>query len=589
MARKIQPEKLKFIVYVRKSTEGAERQVASLKDQKDYANKVVKDNKYKVIARFEESASASKVNNRPEFNKMIKMIGDGEANAIVCWHTNRLSRNPQENGLIQQMLLDGKIKMIHTHDAIHKQGDSIIPLGVEASLNAEYSKKLSEDVTRGILSKNKRGEFNSVAPQGYLNDRDRLTKRPIIVKDPVRFPLIKKMFELYITGKYTVPELLDILNNKWGYRTVRRLKSGGTPLRLASLHNILENPFYMGKIRDMEDPSILRDGAWEPMITEEQYYRIQRMKHKYAIVHNLKPKVKVNTENFQLKGLMVCGCCGCSIVAEAHDRKLRNGKINRHIYYKCTHKSPTRKCTVKGGISEEEAFRQIYEMLDKYTIHPVLYEWSMQILERLHKQEIEERYDIANMQHSTLKNLEEARSKLLDMSLNGMIQGDVYMAKDEELQKKIEKVKQVNKDAQERDKNWYEIVGRALKTLNGAKGQMQSAMEVGERRAILQSIGPAAKLVEREVGTEPNGEVLTAKIIEIEPYPWLDFIEKSSKKLAPELRKVLNSELQGRNDEKSALYKIWWFRLDLNQRHKALQASALPTELQNHIFIIPYL
>ena len=114
MARKIQPEKLKFVVYTRKSTEGAERQVASIPDQKNYANKVVKENHYKVVARFEESASASKVNNRPEFNKMIKLIESGGANAIVCWHTNRLSRNPQENGLIQQMLLDGKIKMIHT-------------------------------------------------------------------------------------------------------------------------------------------------------------------------------------------------------------------------------------------------------------------------------------------------------------------------------------------------------------------------------------------------------------------------------------------------------------------------------------------
>mgnify|MGYP001683401497 CR=1 FL=1 len=37
--------------------------------------------------------------------------------------------------------------------------------------------------------------------------------------------------------------------------------------------------------------------------------------------------------------------------------------------------------------------------------------------------------------------------------------------------------------------------------------------------------------------------ILTAKIIEVEPYPRLDFIEKSSKKLAPELRKVLNSKL----------------------------------------------
>ena len=129
----------------------------------------------------------------------------------------------------------------------------------------------------------------------------------------------------------------------------------------------------------------------------------------------------------------------------------------------------------------------------------------------------------------------------------------------------MEKVKQVNKDTQERDKNWYEIAGNTLKTLRGAKERMQSSMDVGERRAILQSIGPAAKLVEREVGTDQNGRVLTAKFIEVEPYPWLDFLEKSSKKLAPELCKVLNSTLQGKKGQKSDLYTFWWLRLDLNQ------------------------
>ena len=78
----------------------------------------------------------------------------------------------------------------------------------------------------------------------------------------------------------------------------------------------------------------------------------------------------------------------------------------------------------------------------------------------------------------------------------------------------------------------------------------------------------------------PIIRVLTAKIIEVEPYPWLDFIEKSSKKLAPELRKVLNSELQGRNDEKSALYKIWWGRLGSNQRPIGYEPTALTTELR---------
>ena len=61
----------------------------------------------------------------------------------------------------------------------------------------------------------------------------------------------------------------------------------------------------------------------------------------------------------------------------------------------------------------------------------------------------------------------------------------------------------------------------------------------------------------------PIIRVLTAKIIEVEPYSWLDFIEKSSKKLAPELRKVLNSTLQGKMWQKTNLYTFWWLLLAL--------------------------
>ena len=68
-----------------------------------------------------------------------------------------------------------------------------------------------------------------------------------------------------------------------------------------------------------------------------------------------------------------------------------------------------------GSIKEEEAFRQIYELLDKYTIHPVLYEWSKKIIERIHREEIENRYDIANMQHTTLTEYERCKDRLIDM------------------------------------------------------------------------------------------------------------------------------------------------------------------------------
>ena len=52
------------------------------------------------------------------------------------------------------------------------------------------------------------------------------------------------------------------------------------------------------------------------------------------------------------------------------------------------------------------------------------------------------------------------------------------------------------------------------------------AYSAGERRAILQAIGPVAKLVERKVGTYKNGRDLTKKFIEVKPYPWLGKLAK---------------------------------------------------------------
>lgn len=300
----------------------------------------------------------------------------------------------------------------------------------------------------------------------------------------------------------------------------------------------------MGKVRDFKYPNVFHDGSWEPMIAEEQYWRNQRIESKYAIVHSLRPKVMVNSANFELKGLVRCASCGCSIVAEAHDKPLADGTTRRHIYYKCTKKSPYRECQMHGSVTEEEAFRQIYELLDKYTIHPVLYEWSKKIIERIHKEKIESRYDVANMQHTTLTEYEGRKERLVDMYVKGMIKEDVFEAKNKELDDLIEKTKQANKAAQDLDRNWYEVVGRTLENLKDPKAKMDATMDVGEKKAILQSIGPEALLVERVIGKSENGRDLTAKFIEVKPYPWLEFLEKSSKKLAPILSKRLTNVLQ---------------------------------------------
>ena len=112
------------------------------------------------------------------------------------------------------------------------------------------------------------------------------------------------------------------------------------------------------------------------------------------------------------------------------------------------------------------------------------------------------------------------------MSLRGMVDDDLFETKDRQLRERIERIKEVSKDAQERNKNWYEVIGKTLETLRSPKEKMQAAETAGERRAILQAIGPEAKLVERKVGTYKNGRDLTKKFIEVKPYLWLEKLAK---------------------------------------------------------------
>lgn len=208
---------------------------------------------------------------------MVRMIEQGKANGIICWQTNRLARNPKENGIVQQLLIEGRLKLIHTNGRVYRPEDNAIVFGVEASMAAQYPIGLSKNITRGIRSKNKHGHCTFVAAQGYINKQGD-DHQPAIEIDPDCFYTLQRIFKLYLTGNYSVPDLLSILNDDYHFTALRhKKKRGSKPLALGGLHGILENPFYMGKVRDMEDrknSAKFHQGAWQPMITEDEYWRV---------------------------------------------------------------------------------------------------------------------------------------------------------------------------------------------------------------------------------------------------------------------------------------------------------------------------
>ena len=534
---------LRFVAYMRKSTEDDKHQMFSIGDQRTWIEKTAKQFGYNVVGTFHEERSAAKPDNRPEFAKMMSMIEAGKADAIICYHVDRLSRNPKDNGMLQWDLSQGIIQKIHSSDGTYLPRSGNLALALQGCMAAQYSVSLAERVEHSMLENNRRGRCNGLAAQGYRNARDpHNPKRSIIVKDlevagendESRYDLIRKALKLFGEGGHSPVAIKQALD-EWGYRARRT----GEPITLGGVHYILESPFYCGFT---EDPETLEwhKAEWFDiaMITEEEYHRNQRIKQEYQRKVGFRPRIAVCAHRFQLKGVMICASCGCGIGGGYHPKKLADGSIKVYTHYTCNNNghNSCNKCSLHGGISEPEAFRQIDELLDSYTISQKLYDWGIGILQSLKDEEIMERHQIEASQSASIKELKAKRDRLLDQWLEHEEKGvemtvEDYNVRRKRLDEAIEELEQSQMDTQARSRNWYEVVGKTLETLSDPHKKLGDGACDGEYRSILQAIGPRAYLVEKFDRYSKKGKVLTKRVIEVEPYPWIKKLQKSAQKI----------------------------------------------------------
>lgn len=92
-------DNLKYFLYVRKSQESDERQVQSIEDQINVMKKRANDLWLNIVDVLTESMSA-KAPGRYRFNEMIERIKNKEANWIIAWKLDRISRNPVDSWTI---------------------------------------------------------------------------------------------------------------------------------------------------------------------------------------------------------------------------------------------------------------------------------------------------------------------------------------------------------------------------------------------------------------------------------------------------------------------------------------------------------
>ncbi len=529
--------KPRLFLYARRSSdESSDKQAQSIEDQISNLRPVAERHGIKIVQIFQESKSSKMPYIRPVFTEMLERIEAGEADGILCWHINRLSRNPIDSGRLGWMLQKGVIKVIQTMERTYLPEDNVLLFSVEGAMANQYIRDLAIVSRRGMQSKADKGWLPSRAPMGYFNDL--LTNE--IYPDEERWDMVRKMWNMLLTSNYTVPQIHKIANDEWGFRTPKTKRSGGKPVGLSSLYRIFTNQFYAGMFTWSGN---MYPGNHKPMITIDEFDKAQ-----VILGREGKPRNQIHESSFT--GLVNCGECESMCTCSVKQKIVKTtNELKTYAYYHCTHKkkdkvTKKRLCKQKP-ITLEEFEEQVDIELERYTILPKFQEWAIEIINKRNDKEIKERTQIYESQQKAYNDTQRQLDTLTQMRYRELIDDEQFIKERDDLKLKLVKLKMQLSSTENRAAKWLELTE---KTFNFARYARKEFMKgtIQQKREIFAALGQNFTMKDKKVFILPND--------------WFVPIEKAYPELEDRFKRLEldnNLDVATRNAQYAELILTW--------------------------------
>ena len=330
-----------YLVYIRKSTDEPDNQKNSIAYQKAEGIKFTQREKLLVApvsvaglcvnGVISEKHSGFKENNdltftkeglvqyqidRPKFQKLVQFLSLGLFQGIVCLCWDRISRNKGDDTIIRKLMRKG-IDVRFVYANYDKTSAGALHMDIDGMFAEHHSRVTSEKVRLTTWNLRERGVVTYKAPIGYLNQGN-MHHKPL---DPDRAPAIRKLFEHYATGAWSLADLVRFASQH-GLTTVPvrrrrtenemlaeedeevKIEKVARPMTISYIHKILTNPFYTGRVLGNEGnyvPSV----SHEALIPDELYNNVQQVLRRKKVSAYYTPKLEL-----PLRGLIRCGDCG---------------------------------------------------------------------------------------------------------------------------------------------------------------------------------------------------------------------------------------------------------------------------------------
>jgi site-specific DNA recombinase len=263
---------------------------------------------------------------RPGLQRLLADIRAGKIDVVVVYKVERLTRSSRDFYTMWDLFEEHNVDLASVTQEFNtatSQGRLMLNLLLGF---AQYERENSAERTRDkIAASRKKGLWGGGHPVlGYDIDR---TRRVLVVNE-AETQKVREIFELYLREMSLLRALRAV--HERGIRTKVWVTSkgktnGGKQFDRVTLHELLRNPVYIGKIRHHEN---VYDGQHQAIIDPATFERVQTMLAGNFVRRSSNAE---NVNGFLLKGLVKCAACDRAMSPNfAYGRGGR-----RYLYYKC--------------------------------------------------------------------------------------------------------------------------------------------------------------------------------------------------------------------------------------------------------------
>jgi site-specific DNA recombinase len=326
------------VLYARVSTDKQAEKELSIPAQQQAMRDFARQRGWNIVEEFVEPGASARTAERPELTRLLaRCTSDAKPHVVLIHKIDRLARNVFDHATIRALLKQQGIKLASVVENVDESVSGELVENIMASIAQFYSANLSEEVKKGMRQKVMNGGWPHRAPRGYVIVKNGTSSN--IEVHPTEGPLMKRAFEWYATGAYSVKTLAQRLAH------AGLLSRSGGAIPQAHLRRLLAHSFYAGVVRWHQSEY---RGSHPALISRELFDKVQRVIHQRFRNPGIKGSV---LPGFLLRGLAVCSSCRGRMTGERHGR-FRYYRCSRQTYRR--DKCSGRACNVDRAHAELE-------------------------------------------------------------------------------------------------------------------------------------------------------------------------------------------------------------------------------------------